>query len=57
MLKKWAKEIGFNTIKNLSKYQFFIENGYYIPLTTMLRRLKLLSARGQVAKIDPAKLD
>jgi hypothetical protein len=31
MLDKWVKHIGFNTIKNLSKYHFFKDNGYYIP--------------------------
>ena len=42
MLQNWANKIGFSTIKNLSKYQFFLQKGFYIPNISTLDRLKCL---------------
>ncbi len=39
MLEKWHNDIGFNTIKNLSKYQFYKKKGHYIPYLSMAERL------------------
>ena len=41
-LEKWANEVGFGSIKNLSKYLFFIEKGYYIPKSSTKQRLDLM---------------
>ncbi len=48
-LEKWHQEIGFGSIKNISKYQFWKKLGYYIPKTTTRDRLRVLGecpARG-----------
>lgn len=42
MLDKWHEKVGFNTIKNLSKYVFFKQNGYYIPKMSISERLFVL---------------
>jgi hypothetical protein len=41
-LERWGKKIGFGSIKNLSKFLFFIEKGYYIPKSSTKQRLDLM---------------
>ncbi len=45
MLNKWSREIGFSNNKNLSKIALWKKLGYYIPRTTHLQRLELLSLK------------
>src|SRR3989338_5041782 len=41
-IDKWAKEIGFGSKKNLSKYLLWKKLGYYLPKSTLEERLKRL---------------
>ncbi len=42
MLEKWYNEIGFGSIKNISKYLFWKKLGYYIPRISLQDRLEML---------------
>lgn len=44
MLKKWLKEIGFSSPKNISKYNLWKQKGYYLPRTTLKERESLLNS-------------
>lgn len=51
-LEKWVKEIGFGSLKNLSKYLTWKKLTFYIPGTSTKERLKIL--RRQVV-LTPTK--
>ena len=41
-LMSWKEKIGFNTIKNLSKYFFYSQHGYFVPNMSISKRLSNL---------------
>lgn len=44
-LEKWRQLIGFNSLKNKTKYELWKKLGYYIPNTPITDRIRILSAR------------
>ena len=50
MLDKWIKEIGFSKLKTVTKRQIYKRKGYYLPKSSLLERLDILSGGGQAAK-------
>ncbi len=42
MLEKWRAEIGFGSLKNLTKYRFWKKFGYYVPRLSLQDRLRIL---------------
>jgi hypothetical protein len=45
MLEKWRNLIGFSSLKNKSKYEFWKTKGFYMPHTPLNQRLNYLNAR------------
>ena len=53
-IDKWAKEIGFGSKKNLSKYLLWKKLGYYLPKSNLEERLKRLRSSSSKARGYPS---